>query len=76
MREQNLLETADVLRNEAQLTNQFEICDNVDMDIIYQDYESYYLTKFNKKPKVLKKIIDGELKVNEQQNIKRKSRGS
>lgn len=55
LKEQNLQETADVLCNEAQLTNQFDVCDNVDLDIIYQDYESFYFTKFNKTPKILKK---------------------
>lgn len=55
LREQNLHESADALGNEAQLTNQFEVCDNIDLDIIYQDYESYYFTKFNKMPKIVKK---------------------
>lgn len=75
MKEQNLYETADVLNNEAQLTNQYEICDNVDLDIIYQDYESYYTAKFNKKPKVLKKIINVDMKLNDSHNVKRKSKG-
>ncbi|KAK9736229.1 ATPase family associated with various cellular activities (AAA) [Popillia japonica] len=61
LKEQYLLDTANSLAIEAQLTNQFEVCDNIDLDIILQDYQSYYITKFNKPPKILKKIVSDEV---------------
>lgn len=60
MRENNLQESADAMTLEAQLTNQYEVCDNIDLDIILQDYQSYYFTKFNKMPKIVKKLSNNE----------------
>lgn len=56
-----MLDSANALANEAQLTNQFELCDNIDLDIILQDYQSYYHTRFNKMPKIVKKIVTDEV---------------
>lgn len=43
------------LLEEANLTNEFRVCDNIDLDTIYLDYCSYYQLRFGKQPKVLKK---------------------
>lgn len=43
------------LLEEANLTNEFRVCDNIDLDTIYLDYCSYYQLRFGKQPKVLKR---------------------
>lgn len=44
-----------VLLEEANLTNEYRVCDNIDLDTIYLDYCSYYQLRFGKQPKVLKR---------------------
>lgn len=45
-----------ILCDEAQLNYQdFQICDNVDLETIYLEFCSYYLIKFGKKPRFVKK---------------------
>ncbi|XP_077099347.1 katanin p60 ATPase-containing subunit A-like 2 [Siphateles boraxobius] len=34
----------------------FEVCDNVDLDTVLVEYESYYFIKFQKYPKITKKL--------------------
>uniref|UniRef100_A0A8B9F5Y7 Katanin p60 ATPase-containing subunit A-like 2 n=1 Tax=Amazona collaria TaxID=241587 RepID=A0A8B9F5Y7_9PSIT len=36
----------------------FEVCDNVDLETILMEYESYYFVKFQKYPKITKKVLD------------------
>uniref|UniRef100_A0A1I8P8I4 AAA+ ATPase domain-containing protein n=1 Tax=Stomoxys calcitrans TaxID=35570 RepID=A0A1I8P8I4_STOCA len=50
-----LYNTAAALASEARLSEEFELCDNVDLDGIYLEYASYYQLKFGKYPKILKK---------------------
>ena len=42
--------------DEAQLSNEFLVCDNVDLETIYLEFCSYYQIKFGKKPRFVKKI--------------------
>lgn len=49
-------QTKTTLWNEANLTTEYKICDNVDLDTIYLDFCSYYHMKFGKLPKILRKI--------------------
>nr|CAH7769763.1 unnamed protein product [Callosobruchus chinensis] len=58
--EQNLYDSAEALANEAQLNEQYQVCENVDLDIILQEYQSYYFTKFQKYPKVVRKLDSTE----------------
>lgn len=44
-----------MLEKESQLNNQLIVCDNVDLSVIFQEYESYYYLRFQKYPKVCKK---------------------
>lgn len=60
MKDEGLFETADHLTTEAHLTNEYQVCDNIDLDIILQDYANYYFIKFNKNPLICKKIKEGE----------------
>lgn len=42
--------------DEAQLSNEFAVCDNVDLETIYLEFCSYYHIKFGKKPRFVKKF--------------------
>ncbi|KAF5302153.1 hypothetical protein FQR65_LT19123 [Abscondita terminalis] len=55
LKEQNLSASSECLEAEAQLSNDFEVCDNIDLDTILQEYQSYYYAKFNKHAKILRK---------------------
>ncbi|PWA26580.1 hypothetical protein CCH79_00000715, partial [Gambusia affinis] len=38
----------------------FEVCDNVDLEIVLMEYENYHYVKFQKYPKLIRKIEPGE----------------
>nr|CAI5844000.1 unnamed protein product [Callosobruchus analis] len=59
--EQNLYDSAEALVNEAQLNEQYQVCENVDLDVILQEYQSYYFTKFQKYPKIVRKLDSTEI---------------
>ncbi|CAK8676728.1 unnamed protein product [Clavelina lepadiformis] len=55
--ENGYLDTASCLEKEGNLSlNKWQVCDNVDLDNILQEYESYYFIKFQKPPKITKKV--------------------
>lgn len=56
LKDSGLVRTHTTLCDEANLNENCEICDNVDLDTIYLDYFSYYQLKFGKQPKIVKKI--------------------
>lgn len=43
------------LINEANLTSNYRVCDNIDLDTMYLDYCNYYALKFGKQPKILRR---------------------
>jgi hypothetical protein len=49
-------DTAQCFSSEAHLTNQYQVCDNIDLGTIVQDFETYYCLRFQKYPKICKKI--------------------
>ncbi|OBS76058.1 hypothetical protein A6R68_17488, partial [Neotoma lepida] len=50
---------ANALEEESKLgLRRFEVCDNVDLETILMEYESYYFVKFQKYPKMVKKAPD------------------
>ncbi len=52
---------AESLQKEAGMVlGRFEVADNIDMGLILSDYESYYEMRFDKKPKLVRKLKDGE----------------
>lgn len=51
-----LKQTKSALWNEASLSSEFKICDNIDLDAIYLDFCSYHHLKFGKLPKIVKKV--------------------
>nr|XP_039271248.1 katanin p60 ATPase-containing subunit A-like 2 [Styela clava] len=52
------LESMASLSQEANLSlSRWQVCDNVDLDTVLQEFESYYYIKFQKHPKIVKKIV-------------------
>ncbi|XP_078616336.1 katanin p60 ATPase-containing subunit A-like 2 isoform X4 [Branchiostoma floridae x Branchiostoma japonicum] len=51
------LESVKSLEHETNLSlRKFEVCDNIDLETILQEYESYFYIKFQKYPKITKKL--------------------
>lgn len=36
----------------------FEVCDNIDLEMVLMEYESYHYVKFQKYPKVIRKAAE------------------
>ncbi|XP_023442165.1 katanin p60 ATPase-containing subunit A-like 2 isoform X2 [Dasypus novemcinctus] len=59
--QEGYIEAANALEQETKLgLRRFEVCDNVDLETILMEYESYYFVKFQKYPKIVKKTADTE----------------
>jgi katanin p60 ATPase-containing subunit A1 len=43
--------------------DQFEIADNMDLPLILSEFEAYYEMKFDKKPKLVRKLANGEERI-------------
>lgn len=57
LRSENLSDTLCSLQQEARLlSEQYTLCDNVDLPCIVQEYEDYYFLRFNKHPKLTKPV--------------------
>ncbi|KAM9367584.1 katanin p60 ATPase-containing subunit A-like 2 [Phaethornis superciliosus] len=57
--EEGYIDAANALERETKLSLRgFEVCDNVDLETILMEYESYYFVKFQKYPKITKKTLD------------------
>lgn len=58
LREEGYVDTANALEKEggAGLTK-YEVCDNIDLPTVLQEYESYHFVKFNRMPKIIKKKV-------------------
>ncbi|XP_066150064.1 katanin p60 ATPase-containing subunit A-like 2 [Euwallacea fornicatus] len=58
---ENFLEnTAEALVKETQLDTSYQLCENVELDVVLQEYQSYYYTKFQKYPKMVRRVEDQE----------------
>ncbi|XP_069631243.1 katanin p60 ATPase-containing subunit A-like 2 isoform X2 [Haliaeetus albicilla] len=61
--EEGYVDAANALEQETKLSLRgFEVCDNIDLETILMEYESYYFVKFQKYPKITKKVLDTENK--------------
>ncbi|MEJ1286015.1 katanin p60 subunit A-like 2 [Cricetulus griseus] len=59
VKEASYIDAANALEEETKLgLRRFEVCDNVDLETILMEYESYYFVKFQKYPKMVKKAPD------------------
>ncbi|XP_017086180.1 katanin p60 ATPase-containing subunit A-like 2 [Drosophila eugracilis] len=48
--------SAESLKTEGHLSEEYELCDNIDLDAMYLEYASFFNLKFGKYPKILKKV--------------------
>ncbi|NXS11286.1 KATL2 protein, partial [Neodrepanis coruscans] len=56
--EEGYVDAANALEQETKLNLRgFEVCDNIDLETILMEYESYYFVKFQKYPKITKKAL-------------------
>lgn len=54
------IQAANVLDSEAMFNvKEYAVCDNIHLDSILQDYESYYFLKYQKLPQIMKKVPEG-----------------
>lgn len=59
--ENGYVEAAERLQHESQhMVNKFTAADNVDLPLILMDYEAYYEMRFDRKPKVVRKLNEQE----------------
>ncbi|XP_043106055.1 katanin p60 ATPase-containing subunit A-like 2 isoform X2 [Puntigrus tetrazona] len=57
--EEGYMDSAKALEKESSFALcHFEVCDNVDLETVLMEYESYYLIKFQKYPKLTKKLTE------------------
>ena len=55
-------ETARSFERETNLDlKKYDVCDNIDLGTVLQEYESYYYVRFNKYPKITKKLSNTNL---------------
>ncbi|KAK2161937.1 hypothetical protein LSH36_107g02025 [Paralvinella palmiformis] len=58
LNEEGYVESARSLSKETNIDlNRYVVCDNVDLETVLMDYESFYYTKFSRYPKITKKLI-------------------
>ena len=59
LNDEGYLDSAHSLEAEASISlNRYDVCDNIDLETVLQEYESYYYVKFQKYPKVVKKVTE------------------
>uniref|UniRef100_A0A8W8I8B8 Katanin p60 ATPase-containing subunit A-like 2 n=1 Tax=Magallana gigas TaxID=29159 RepID=A0A8W8I8B8_MAGGI len=57
MHEEGYVDSAQSLARETNIDlSKYEVCDNIDLETILMEYESYYYVKFSKYPKITKKL--------------------
>ncbi|XP_016286867.2 katanin p60 ATPase-containing subunit A-like 2 isoform X2 [Monodelphis domestica] len=57
--QEGYIDAANALEQETkQGLRRFEVCDNVDLETILMEYESYYFVKFQKYPKIIRKAVE------------------
>ncbi|KAK3098604.1 hypothetical protein FSP39_021166 [Pinctada imbricata] len=57
MYEEGYVDSAQSLAKETNIDlSRYEVCDNIDLETILMEYESYYYVKFSKYPKITKKL--------------------
>ncbi|XP_045156215.1 katanin p60 ATPase-containing subunit A-like 2 isoform X8 [Mercenaria mercenaria] len=80
LNEEGYLDSAQALARETNIdVSKFEVCDNIDLETIVMEYESYYYVKFAKYPKICKKLTqsgDRRTKMNRANSASRNGRMS
>lgn len=71
LQHQGLMTTAESLKTESTLKlEQYVLCDNVDLELILQEYETFQFVKFRKQPHITRKVEDSG-----SQNLSKSTRG-
>ena len=53
------MESANILGKETNLDMaKYDVCDNIDLETVIMEYESYYYVRYQKYPKIIKKLAD------------------
>ena len=53
------MESANILSKETNLDmSRYDVCDNIDLETVIMEYESYYFVRFQKYPKIIKKLTE------------------
>ncbi|XP_063709087.1 katanin p60 ATPase-containing subunit A-like 2 [Culicoides brevitarsis] len=65
-----LAKTSNALQQESDLSKDYQVCDNVDLDTMYMEFCSYYKLKFGKNPKIVKRA---DQEVEKDQKVGRRS---
>lgn len=53
------VESANILSKETNLDmTRYDVCDNIDLETVIMEYESYYFVRFQKYPKIIKKLTE------------------
>mmetsp|Transcript_18522 Transcript_18522/g.34598 ORF Transcript_18522/g.34598 Transcript_18522/m.34598 type:complete len:509 (+) Transcript_18522:136-1662(+) len=52
------IDTAERLQHEAKVVTQFDVADNMDLNMVFNDFEAYYEMRFDKKPKMVRKAAE------------------
>ncbi|KAH3829727.1 hypothetical protein DPMN_102955, partial [Dreissena polymorpha] len=69
LNEEGYLDSAAALGRETNIdVTKFEVCDNIDLDTIVMEYESYYYVKFAKYPKICKKLTQSGYPTGDRRN--------
>lgn len=77
-----LLQTSEALKNESRFSvDEYSVCDNIDLESILQDFESYHFLKYQKLPQIVKKVsrdhpLQGNATKNNGQKLNRTSRSA
>ncbi|CAF0710391.1 unnamed protein product [Brachionus calyciflorus] len=57
--EEGYAETARSFERETNLDlRRYDVCDNIDLETVLQEYESYYYVRFSRYPKIIKKVTN------------------
>lgn len=82
LNDEGYLDSVHSLETESGLSlEKYSVCDNIDLPTILQEYESYYFVKFNRFPKMIKKIPNSNVTSDKGKQVRskanlRNSRGS
>lgn len=76
LQEYGYIQAANVLKSESRFpVEDYAVCDNISLELILQDFESYYFLKYQKLPQMTKKLTE-EKKKEHDENIKKNMRHS
>ncbi|XP_052795539.1 katanin p60 ATPase-containing subunit A-like 2 isoform X5 [Mya arenaria] len=69
LNEEGYLDSGQALARETNIdVSKFEVCDNIDLETIVMEYESYYYVKFAKYPKICKKLTQSGYPTGDRRN--------